>query len=135
MGDDATTRRPIVVVDDDDDDRFLFQRMLQRVDPDVTVTEYAAADLALPEFLDDDRFGRCFPGAAPILLLDINMPRMSGFEFLDVVAPRRTGQMDVFILTASDNPSDKARARSYAIVRDILVKPIRRAILRDLLAG
>lgn len=133
VGDDGTTRRPVVVVDDDDDDRFLFQRMLQGVDPEATVIEYAAADLALPDFLDDDRFHRCFPHGRPLVMLDINMPRMSGFEFLDVIAARREAQMDVVILTASDNPSDKERASSYAIVKGILVKPVSRAVLRALL--
>ncbi len=134
VGDDGTARRPVAVVDDDDSDRFLFQRMLQRVDPEATIVEYAAADLALPDFLDDDRFSQCFPHGRPLVVLDINMPRMSGFEFLDVVASRREAQMDVVILTASDNPSDRERAASYAIVKDILVKPVSRAVLRELLA-
>ena len=46
-----------------------------------------------------------------VVLLDLNMPVMSGFEFLDQIrADEKLSGSVVFILTTSDNDSDKARA-------------------------
>src|SRR5579871_508759 len=42
-----------------------------------------------------------------IILLDINMPQMNGFEFLaEVRRDREVAQADVFMLTSSDAPRD-----------------------------
>ncbi len=46
-----------------------------------------------------------------VVLLDLNMPIMSGFEFLEHVRnDERLNGVVIFILTTSDNDSDKAKA-------------------------
>lgn len=124
----------VVVVDDNEDDRFLARRMLKRVDPGVEIIEYAAADLALSDFVDDDRFAARFVGARPLLLLDINMPRMTGFEFLDELGEQRCARIDVVILSASDSPFDRERAATYPAVVQCREKPLTRSLIGELLA-
>jgi CheY-like chemotaxis protein len=132
VGDEATVRRPIVIVDDNDDDRFLFRRMLQRVVPDTEVIEYEAADLALPDFADDERFAARFGESRPLVMLDINMPRMSGFEFLDVLGPEKGARIDVIIVSASDSPCDRERAAAFGMVRRTVEKPMTRPVIVEL---
>jgi len=122
----------VVVIDDDDDDRFLFRRMLKRAAPNAVLHEYEAADLALDDFVDPARFDASFGGARPLVVLDINMPRMSGFEFLERVAELRRTQIRVVVVSASDNPDDQARARSFAVVEAVHAKPLSTALLREL---
>lgn len=62
-----------------------------------------------------------------IILLDVNMPRMDGFEFLD--AAIRTFGADfarnvVVMLTTSLDPSDQARASHFPMIRDYIAKPL-----------
>ncbi len=46
-----------------------------------------------------------------VVLLDLNMPVMNGFEFLEQVRnDERLNGVVIFILTTSDNDSDKAKA-------------------------
>jgi len=46
-----------------------------------------------------------------IILLDINMPRMSGLDFLDVIRNDQELKTSIiFILTTSDNDRDRVRA-------------------------
>ena len=62
-----------------------------------------------------------------VIFLDINMPRMNGFEFLES-ATREFGdsfaRMFVVMLTTSKNPQDEERAWSYPAVRDFIDKPL-----------
>jgi len=73
-----------------------------------------------------------------LTLLDLNMPNVDGFEFLDTVRNDPTlCEMVVFVLTTSDNPTDIKRAYRYKIA-GYLVKNnqgLRYEKLIDLLAA
>lgn len=68
-----------------------------------------------------------------IILLDINMPIMNGWEFLEkfIEIPDHT-IVDLFISTSSINASDVNKSKKYKIIKDYLVKPITSKILREL---
>ena len=68
-------------------------------------------------------------------MLDINMPRMTGFEFLERVGEARRRDMSVVILSASDCPRDRERAAQFPVVVDTLAKPVTRARLREIVVG
>lgn len=58
-------------------------------------------------------------------MLDINMPRMDGHEFLVEFAKEHNGNMPIVaILTSSDQEEDKSRSMSYKFVKDYFIKPI-----------
>ena len=63
-----------------------------------------------------------------IILLDLNMPIMGGWEFLDSFAKKELQvffkNTRVFILSSSIDPKDIARAKTYPIVIDFISKPI-----------
>jgi len=58
-----------------------------------------------------------------LIILDLKMPRMNGFEFLSWLRAHPTlSETAVVILTSSEDPRDIERARQYRIV-SYLVKP------------
>jgi len=72
-----------------------------------------------------------------ILLLDINMPTMSGWEFLgffDKLDPEIKKNIFVCILSSSVDPRDKKRADDSPYVMEYIVKPITAEILLDLMS-
>ena len=62
-----------------------------------------------------------------IILLDLNMPVMGGWQFLEafqIKYPDLIAQTKIFILSSSINPADKERAESEQYVSGFLSKPL-----------
>jgi len=59
------------------------------------------------------------------VLLDLNMPMMDGWDFLDAFADLGIGtNVPVFVLTSSIHPDDLQRAQRYHQVRGYFTKPL-----------
>ena len=70
-----------------------------------------------------------------IILLDLNMPVMDGWDFLDSfvrMRPRIGKKINIFIATSSVNPEDQRRAAEISAVSDYVIKPMSDASLARL---
>lgn len=70
-----------------------------------------------------------------VILLDLNMPIMDGWEFLDEFTriPCKK-QIVIYIVTSSVDPADVERAKTYDKVSNYLVKPISSRKLQQILS-
>lgn len=60
-----------------------------------------------------------------VILLDINMPVWDGWDFLNEFESLATNQqVNIFIVSSSDNPDDIARSKSYHNIKNFFVKPL-----------
>ncbi|MFK7998550.1 MAG: response regulator [Polyangiales bacterium] len=123
----------LVVIDDSEPDRYLVRRVLGRAKPDVHFVEYTSAVEALDVFLEEDDFDGVVGTTPPpaLVFLDINMPQMNGFEFLDRIkeSASRKKCFVVVMFSSSNNPDDRQRASEFDFVADYMVKPITTAKL------
>ncbi len=62
--------------------------------------------------------------AVDLILLDINMPGMNGFEFLAAYSQQCARPVPVVMLSSSPDPADRAQALRHGFVRDYLTKPL-----------
>lgn len=71
-----------------------------------------------------------------IVLLDINMPEMDGWQFLDAIAPfkSRLKKSRIYVLTSSLAFSDQTRAEENSMVAGFIRKPISTENIRVLSA-
>lgn len=73
-----------------------------------------------------------------VIFLDLNMPVMDGWEFLDEltkVAPSTNDPILIYIVTSSINPSDLIKSREYEMVTNYIVKPITIDQLKEILSN
>lgn len=115
------TLRAVMLVDDEEIDQMMYRRVIARSGLVGKVYSFRYAEQAL-DFLRD-------PSQAPVdvIFLDINMPRMSGFDFLERATAEFGAEFAgavVVMLTTSMDPHDFERAKSFAAVKLYVNKPL-----------
>ena len=114
----------ILVVDDDENDQFICDYTIRKFDPSIRVLKALDGAEAL------DMLHRETPDA---IILDINMPVMNGFEFLDRYATEfEVHAPIVALLTSSRLGKDRERAMQYSFVKSYFEKPLQADHLRVL---
>ena len=112
----------ILVVDDDENDQFICDYTIRKFDPSIRVLKALDGAEAL------DILHRETPDA---IILDINMPVMNGFEFLDRYAEEFAVHAPVVaMLTSSHLGKDRERAMQYSFVKSYFEKPLQADHLR-----
>ena len=120
----------ILLVEDDDIDVMNVRRAFQRAH--VTNALFVAGNGI--EALEMLR-GTAIPGDRRLVLLDLNMPRMNGIEFLrEVRADPRLRSLPVVVLTTSNDERDKVDAYDLNVA-GYLVKPVTFADFVELMAA
>ena len=68
-----------------------------------------------------------------VILLDINMPIMDGWEFLNIYKVYQN-KARVFMLTSSTNETDLARSKEYDCIQGYYPKPINAETIKEILS-
>ncbi|MFD2917387.1 response regulator [Psychroserpens luteus] len=69
-----------------------------------------------------------------VILLDINMPIMDGWEFLDEFTQIESHKLiTIYIVSSSIDPVDLQRAKRYENVSNFIIKPIAIQTLKNIL--
>jgi len=111
----------ILLVEDDRVDIMTVQRAMKKIDVGNPL-HVARTGVEALGMLRGDGFPRIEP-APSLILLDLNLPKMGGIEFLkELRADPELKSLPVIVLTSSNEPSDRAAAFQYD-VEDYIVKP------------
>lgn len=110
----------ILLIDDSEAEQFLFKSIIEVFDPEIDVTSAYDGQEAM-ELLN--------AGAAEkidAILMDINMPRINGFQFLDLYQEQynENDHVIVTMVTSSSQTTDKDKAMTYSVVNKYFEKPL-----------
>lgn len=122
-----TEKSPTVVfIDDDDIAHYLLKSLIRFQRPDLSLTSYLSPFEAL-DLISRKEFH------ATVLFLDVNMPRMNGWEFLEALEKMDAVIPPIYMLTSSEDAKDINRVSDFKYVRGYFTKPITPQQLGDVL--
>ena len=125
-----STAKSFLIVDDSYIDRLVSGMLVKRTFNINEVHEVIGGNEAL-EFLRSHSIA-----GKLIILLDVMMPRMNGFEFLDqfeTLDPSIKKKVDIVILSSTFDDNDIKRGNSHPAVKKMLSKPLSANELRELM--
>ena len=115
----------ILLVEDDPADVRLIQRAFRKLNSDVAVNRLSNGDDAIAYLAGDSPYDNRAAYPMPsVVLLDIKLPRRSGFEVLEWVRRQASEvrRLPIVMLTSSKFPADINRAYDLG-VNSYLAKP------------
>ena len=121
-----------IVIDDDPINNLLCTKNIKKSVQDADVITFTEAGIGLDYI--KSHFNVPNSGNA-ILFLDINMPTMSGWEFMDEfqhVNPEIKDHVSIYILSSSVSEVDKQKAKIHPNVIDYIEKPLLADILKTI---
>ncbi|MCV9385837.1 response regulator [Reichenbachiella ulvae] len=124
----------IMLVDDNPDDNFFHQRVIKRNKSADHVVVCQSAQEAIDYLKNQELDGWIKPD---MIFLDINMPGMSGWEFLEVYEDLILSDKNhviVVMLTTSENPDDIQKADGISHVASYHAKPLSKELLDELIS-
>ncbi|MFC4211067.1 response regulator [Pedobacter lithocola] len=111
----------ILIIDDDELTLFLHKTLIQNSEYSLGAKYYLSAESALKYITKNISLNTAF-----LLLLDINMKNMDGWQLLDELKTiANEHNIYVVLVTSSTDEADKKRASSYKQVHGFLSKPLK----------
>lgn len=114
--------KTIFIIDDDPLINFIVEKMMSKVDSTLTFIKCADGKVGLEKL-----FGYQGNLSDCIILLDLNMPVLDGWEFLNEIQPTQFNDyhnITVNILSSSTDKIDIEKANQYSIVKKFYHKPL-----------
>ena len=121
-----------IVIDDSKLDCFIAEKIIKNTGNCSSIRSFLQASDALAYIKDSAPTGNC----DTIVLVDIQMPVMNGFDFVEEFekfSPEITGSYLVYIISSSINENDLNRVNNYSSVIQFINKPLTSNNLRTIM--
>ncbi len=116
-------RTSVLLIDDDEVDVMTVKRAFKK--NNITHPLYVATNgIEALTLLRSNEFPKLLPGQRRLILLDLNMPKMGGIEFLrELRADPELRPLPVIVLTTSNEDKDKVEAYNLNVA-GYIIKPV-----------
>ena len=127
-----TKHTDIVLIDDDPITNFINTKLI-KMSFDFTVTSFTNAEEALSDLRR--RIVSGFEALPHLIFLDINMPQMDGWEFLNEfqrLPDMPADKAHIIMLSSSVDSEDRDRSKMHRCVLDFISKPLTKEKIKSL---
>jgi CheY-like chemotaxis protein len=120
----------IWVVDDDAIYQIIVKKIIEKSAAFSSVSTFQDGDIAINSLKNTIEHNKALPD---VILLDINMPQMDGWEFMkemSLIKSQLQKKIAIYIVSSSIANEDKEKSKTFPDILGYLSKPV---ILNDLL--
>ncbi|KAA5821194.1 response regulator [Algibacter amylolyticus] len=120
------------IVDDDDIYQYTIKKTIKSLDLDNSVMAFSDGEEALNFMIENLNKEDELPD---IILLDINMPIMDGFQFMEEyikIKPNLGKKITIYMVSSSVDNADLERANKISEISDYIIKPIQRGRIQTI---
>jgi CheY-like chemotaxis protein len=122
----------ICIIDDEEINQFILKTIIKNINKEIRTLSYNNGEEALHSLTE---LMISIDQLPDIILLDINMPVMGGWQFMDEfvkIIPQIDKKISIYIISSSSAPDDKKKAKSYIEIEGYLTRPIEPYLLKDI---
>lgn len=119
----------IILIDDNEATNFLHKKILQKENFSKEILTFQMGQQAL-DYLAEEK-----NKVPELLFVDINMPTMDAWEFLegfDTLSRKEKKEIKIILLTTSLSPQDEKKISELSNVERIMMKPLSEELLKQI---
>jgi CheY-like chemotaxis protein len=127
--------RTVMLIDDNEIDNLINQKMIEAASITENIYTHTGAKSAIEFLKNMEQLDVAEKVLPDVIFLDIDMPLMDGFQFLDEFEKLNNSTKNkckIVMLTSSINPQDFSRSRKYDNVKLYLNKPLSQESIQQL---
>ena len=116
----------VTIIDDDEIVSFIERKIIEQTNLVNQIKLFSNGKEAIDFLKTNSKQPNLLP---EIILLDLNMPVMNGFQFLEEyikLEPHLGKKTTIYVVSSSVSPSDMNRIKSISEVNEYIIKPITR---------
>ena len=127
--------KTIMLIDDNEIDNLINQKIVEASNICENIFSHTGGKSAIEFLKNMEKITSAIEALPEVIFLDIDMPLMDGFQFLDefeALTDSTKTHCKIVMLTSSINPQDMNKSQKYPFVKKYINKPLTQDNLRKL---